>query len=122
MSNRIIVSRHPAAIEFIARELLADEWSSGDCWADTTEERDCVTLKNSDTSEWVRVPVLAAATMDDVRGMVVYGNIPLHLATVAASVIAIEFAGAPPRGQEYSLADMDAAGARLVRYRVASLT
>ena len=86
--DTIIVSRHPAAIEFIAREV---------------------------GSEW---PVLAIATAEDVRGKHVIGNLPLHLAALAGKVTVIEFEGAPPRGQEYSLADMDAAGAVLRSYVV----
>jgi hypothetical protein len=91
--NAVIVSRHPAAIEFI---------------------RDAVALP-TDT------PVIESATADDVRGRVVYGNLPLHLAAHAAQVVAVEFSGAPPRGQEYDVAAMRAAGARLARYAVASV-
>ena len=40
------------------------------------------------------------------------------LACVAREVWAVEFSGAPPRGAEYSVAEMDAAGARLSAYRV----
>lgn len=85
----IIVSRHPAALDFLASLL--------------------------DIS---RIPILTQAGPGDVRGKIVYGNLPLHLAALAAEVWAIEFDGAPPRGQEYSLADMVAAGARLVPYVV----
>lgn len=86
----IIVTRHPAAVEFIlATAGLPDE-----------------------------TPVLESATADDVRGCMVYGNLPLHLAALAYRVVAIEFDGPPPRGQEYSLADMQAAGARLAAYDV----
>ena len=88
----VIVSRHAAAVEFV-KEQTADS----------------------------NMPVLASATSDDVRGNVVYGNLPLHLAALAAKVVAIEFAGAPPRGQEYGLAEMKAAGARLVEYKVSAL-
>jgi len=86
--ERIIISRHPAAIEFI-REMIG-----------------------------TGTPILASASIDDVRGKVVYGNIPLHLAAAAKMVVAVEFEGTPPRGAEYSLEDMKAAGARLVRYVV----
>ena len=91
--NVIIVSRHPAAVEFIRRagELPAS------------------------------VPVLSSVTAEDVRGKVVYGNLPLHLAAEARAVVAVEFTGPPPRGQEYTLADMEAAGARLRLYRVRPL-
>lgn len=89
----IIVSRHPAAVEFIR------------CEAGLGED----------------VPVLASVTADDVRGKRVYGNLPLHLAAVASrsgEYWALEFDGAAPRGAEYTLDDMRAAGAKLVRYRV----
>jgi hypothetical protein len=89
----VIVSRHPAAVEFIHREM----------------------------SEARSAPVLAQASADDVRGKRVVGNIPLHLAALAAEVVVVEFAGPAPRGQEYTLADMDAAGATLRRYRVEAL-
>lgn len=65
------------------------------------------------------IPVLAQATAEDVRGKVVAGNLPLHLACLARSVHTIEFEGQPPRGQEYTLEDMRTAGARLVSYTVA---
>jgi hypothetical protein len=87
----VIVSRHAAAIEFIRRELPA-------VFADA--------------------PVLASATASQVRGMVVAGNLPLDLACEAQYVWAITFAGQPPRGQEFTLADMDAAGAQLAPYVV----
>ena len=89
----LIVSRHPAAIQFIREEAhLAPD-----------------------------VPVLAEAKAEDVAGKIVYGNLPLHLACQAAAVMALEFAGAPPRGQEYGIEAMRAAGARLVAYRVEAL-
>jgi len=88
--KRIVVSRHPAAIEFIRREL----------------------------PEFADAPVLASVTAADVHGAEVAGNLPLDLAAEADVVYAITFAGAPPRGQEYSLADMDAAGASIRGYVV----
>lgn len=92
MSEYVIVSRHPAGVEF-ARKHCPD--------------------KNA--------PVYDAVTPDQVRGKIVLGNVPLHLAAVAAEVWAIEFPAAPPRGQEYTLADMEAAGARIARYSVTAL-
>ena len=87
----VIVSRHAAAVEFIRREMPLDN----------------------------DVPVISGnATPSDVEGKVVFGNIPMHLACMAMMVVAIEFPSAPPRGNEYTLADMDAAGARLVGYKV----
>jgi hypothetical protein len=93
MVERVIVSRHPAAVEFI----------------------------RSAAPEFRTAPVLGQATPDDVRGKVVAGNLPLHLAALAAEVVAVEFDGIPPRGTEYTAADMAAAGAVLRRYRVQSV-
>lgn len=89
----VIVSRHPAAIEWIRQK----------------------------RPDLVAAPVFANVSISDVAGKIVVGNVPLHLAAVADRVLALEFSGVPPRGQEYSVADMDAAGARLVPYRVEQL-
>lgn len=90
MSERLIVSRHPAAIAFIRRE----------------------------SPDFADAPAMAIATADDVAGRIVAGNLPLHLAAMAREIIAVEFDGDAPRGQEYGLAEMDAAGAHLARYVV----
>lgn len=90
--KQVIVSRHAAAVEFIRQEAGLEE----------------------------TVPVIEQATAEDVRGAVVYGNLPLHLAALAHTVIAVEFEGAPPRGTEYTVVDMHAAGARLRAYKVQS--
>lgn len=88
MTEHIIVSRHPAAIAFI----------------------------RATAPEFAAAPVVESATPDAVRGKVVAGNLPLALAALATEVVAVEFAGAPPRGQEYGLEEMHTAGARLTRY------
>jgi hypothetical protein len=90
MAKYIIVSRHPAAVEFIREEM----------------------------PELTDAEVFASVTAQDVEGKVVVGNLPLSMACLAAEVIAVEFEGAPPRGQEYGVEDMRAAGAKLARYRV----
>ena len=92
MAQYIIVSRHPAGVEFARRHC---------------PEQDA--------------PVYDAVTPDQVRGKVVIGNVPMHLAAMATEVWAIEFPAMPPRGQEYTLADMEAAGARISRYRVSAI-
>lgn len=89
MINPVIVSRHPAAIEFIKQEARLPE----------------------DT------PVIEQATEADVEGKDVYGNIPLHLAALAATVHVVEFKD-PPRGQEYTIEDMRRAGATIRSYIV----
>lgn len=92
MTNDIvIVSRHPAGIQFVQDHLAS------------------LGLENA--------PVIAQATAADIRGKVVYGNVPMHLAAEAALVCAIEF-DTPPRGAEYTMADMVAAGARIRAYTV----
>ncbi len=83
--NSIIVSRHPAAIQFI---------------------RETANLPDD-------VPVLAQASTKDVEGKIVYGNLPLDLAASAAEVHAVLFSGTPPRGAEYGLEEMRASGAHL---------
>ena len=89
----VIVSRHPAAIEFIRCELTFFE----------------------------DAPVVESATADDVEGKDVAGNLPLHLAAIARCVWAVEFDGMPPRGQEYGVEEMRAARARVTCYTVRSL-
>ena len=89
--RRLIVSRHPAATAFIREACRLPE----------------------DT------PLVETAGPDDVRGAIVYGNIPLHLAAMSAAVVAVEFA-TPPRGAEYDRRAMEAAGVRLRLYRVSA--
>ena len=91
-AGHVIVSRHEAAIEFIRA--------------------------NAPEFRFARV-VTGNATPADVRGKIVAGNLPLHLAALCHTVVAVEFDGAPPRGAEYGVAEMVAAGARLTAYRVA---
>lgn len=93
MTDRVIVSRHPAAVEFIRREL----------------------------PEFADAPVLATATPEDVAGKDVAGNLPLDLAAHANTVFAVCFTGTPPRGQEYGIEEMDAAGATIRAFRVLGL-
>lgn len=94
MSKFVIVSRHPAAVEFIRRN----------------------------DASFLNAPVITGnATSKDVIGRIVAGNLPLSLASEAELVVAIEFAGAPPRGTEYTLEDMIAAGAKLRSYCVVSM-
>jgi hypothetical protein len=91
MKKYVIVSRHQAAIDFI----------------------------RANDARFLAAPVITGnATPDDVRGKHVAGNLPLSLASICDEVVAVEFTGAPPRGAEYSAADMVAAGARLESYVV----
>lgn len=92
----VIVSRHPAAIQFIREELRQRGFDPE------------------------LVPVIAQATDADVLGKHVIGNLPMQLACHALCVTAIEFDN-PPRGLEYSLEDMKKAGAKLTTYVVLSV-
>ena len=92
----VIVSRHPAAIQFVREELRSRGFDAE------------------------LVPVIAQATNADVLGKHVIGNLPLNLASHALCVTAIEF-DSPPRGLEYSLEDMKKAGAKLTTYVVLSV-
>jgi hypothetical protein len=132
MSERVIVSRHPAAIEFIAQclstegvEYVYEHRHPADVrplgW-----QGDVIGYVRADVDQSFgspgalvdRIPVVASALADEVRGKIVFGNLPMHLATLAREIHVVEFAGQPPRGQEYSTADMVAAGARIVPYVV----
>lgn len=88
--KRLIVSRHAAAIEFVRAE--------------------CPEFNDAE--------VMASVGPSDVQGADVVGNLPLSLAALCGRYRAIEFSGPPPRGGEYGLAEMRAAGAALVDYTV----
>mgnify|MGYP001610046883 FL=1 len=90
----VVVSRHPATLEFIRREM---------------------------PDEFGRAHVVtgdATPTVEDVAGALVIGTIPLNLAAYAVAVYAIEFERTPQRGTDYTLDGMDAAGASIHRYAV----
>jgi len=101
----LVVSRHRGAIEWLAREFCAEV-------IDGPDGPSHLLLPGGE-----RVPIIGQATADQVRGRVVAGNLPLSLAAEASVVLAVEFAR-PPRGSEYSIEDMEAAGARLRAYEV----
>ena len=67
--------------------------------------------------------VIAQATAADVRGKIVFGALPFHLAALAVEVVAVDLPGLTPaqRGQDRTPAEMVAAGATLTRYRVTQL-
>lgn len=91
---------------------------------------DIIVSRHVGAIEWIRTnvpgvgedtPVRASVVADDVRGKVVCGNLPLQLAALAERVLAVEFAGPPPRGNEYTAAEMAAAGARVAAYTVSGV-
>jgi|GEM_PF-3532606 len=98
----MVVTRHRGAAEWVASQwggLLSDDGSEILLPADG-------------------IPVYAEADEQLVAGRTVVGNLPLWLASKCRAVGAIEFDGAPPRGAEYTAADMDKAGARIRWYTV----
>jgi hypothetical protein len=136
-TKAVIVSRHVAAIQFIAECLGSEGIEYVFVPREPADPADVRPLSclgdvlgyvrpDVDDAFWKpgtcvdRVNVLSSAAANDVRDRYIYGNVPLHLAAVAASVYAIEFSS-PPRGTEYTLADMHKAGAKLVQYRVTTV-
>ena len=91
MSDYVIISRHPATIEWLKRNPSIPK----------------------DTPI-----VIGNASAVDVAGKVVIGNLPLSLASMAKAILAVEFTGTPPRGMDYSIEDMLMAGATLKGYIV----
>jgi hypothetical protein len=89
MNNMIIVTRHPAVVVWLRENV----------------------------PELADAPILTSATRADVAGRHVYGVVPLDLADAAWRVSVIAF-DRPPRGAEYSVEEMRAAGARLMTYTV----
>ena len=90
MNNFVIITRHSGAVEWLAQRGIAGPVISGN------------------------------ATPDDVRGKVVVGNVPLHLAALAARVASIDMPAlrADQRGADLTPAEMDAAGASINWYVV----
>lgn len=115
MSMLIIVTRHAGAIEWIRRRM--ERSAQQPVVLRETPDGLCLSCP-----AWAApIPILSTATEGDVIGRIVIGNVPLHLASLALQVWAIEFTGNPPRGQEYTAEDMEASGARIRKYRVESV-
>jgi len=68
--------------------------------------------------------VVEHATPENVHGRHVLGALPMHLAALTASITTVDMPKLRPdqRGQDLSPAEMDAAGAMLVSYRVFRIT
>jgi len=117
--EQVIVSRHPAAIEWVAQQLdmYSEEYPVYD------RDLSLVTIYDDGAETERYVPVYTQ--VDDstqLNGKLVYGVLPMSLAAEAYRAFVIEFTGDPPRGREYSVADMEEAGARLVEYEVRRVT
>lgn len=114
------MTRHPGTLGWLEKNLYPSEhpaqyWSGCLNWSEVGWETD---HPDHCPPTYREIPVRAEVGPDDVRGKHVVGNLPLHLAALATSVTAVEFAGDPPRGREYGAAEMEASGARLATYRV----
>ena len=112
--SSVVISRHPAAIAF-----LVDHFNDHGCsgWRYDAEQ----SLFVNDSISFTIPVIIGNATEDDVIGKHVFGNVPLNLACKAKSVTAIEFAGNPPRGREYTVEDMHNALAYMSTYEVRSI-
>jgi putative CRISPR-associated protein (TIGR02620 family) len=88
--------------------------------------RTIIVSRHEATIQWLRDmgvegDVVADATPDVVRGAIVYGNLPLHLAALADEVWAVGFKTTPPRGVDLSRAVMEECGVHVAGYRVLEL-
>lgn len=94
MSEYLIVSRHAGAVEWLRQHSIVGE------------------------------VVAHVSGPEQVRGRVVIGALPLHLAAEAEAIISIDMPGLAPeqRGRDLTPAEMDTAGATLSRYRVERLS
>ncbi len=88
--EKIVVSRHKGAVDFILEEL----------------------------PEFEGVEVKGSVKEEDVAGKHVVGNLPLELASKASRVTTICFSGKPPRGVDYTVEDMRREGAYLKTFKV----
>ena len=88
--DRVIVSRHLGAIQFITqvileemnRQYLVIKEFLGDTDGDSVPTQLTIGYYNS-ISEWISVevvPILTQANKEDVDNKIVYGNLPLQLA------------------------------------------
>ena len=88
VNESIIVTRHEGAVEWLKQNYVVGK-------------------------------VISHATAEDVRGKVVYGVLPLHLAAEAEAVWIIQMdLPAELRGKDLTPDQMDACGAKLVKYEV----
>lgn len=116
----IIVTRHRGLIDWLATNLIPHEYTPR--FTGTALEWWTFGLEPQDPEYgcYRSIPVVWHGTAEDVRGKHVVGVLPLHLACLAASVTEVALPDLRPdqRGKEVTPDEMDAAGARLVRYTV----
>jgi hypothetical protein len=101
LDNIVIVSRHPATIEWIA-QLLDLDFKKLEEGFGFSEQYLVQLVENGNVS--CRIPVITGnATPEDIKGRDVWGNIPYGLGKYARTVTAIEFEKYPPRREEMDL-------------------
>ncbi len=94
-----------------------------------SKDKVIIVTRHKTLVEWLRRHgiegrVIAQATPEDVRGMDVYGILPLWLAAEANSVTEVSMPGLPleararVNGGDFTIAEMDAWGAHLERFIV----
>lgn len=101
-------------------------------WADWTGREvtmePLIVTRHSGLVEWlakrgITGQVVEHATVRDVTGRIVYGNLPLHLAAYARLVVTVDMPQLAPeqRGKDLTPDEMDAAGATMTNYKVERL-
>jgi len=90
----VVVTRHAATLQWLEEE-------AGNYGLDISQAR-----------------VVPSVSEDDVKGRIVVGNLPMHLASMCSRYFAVEFSSQPPRGQEYGINEMRSCGAHLTEYVV----
>lgn len=95
---------------------------------DRTEVETIIVSRHAGAVEWlarqgITGAVIEQVTADDVRGKVVIGNLPLHLAAEAHQVGSIDLPGLTreQRGRDLTPEEMDAAGASIRWYVVCAV-
>jgi putative CRISPR-associated protein (TIGR02620 family) len=101
---------------------------TGVCSHCPTDSQTVIVSRHTGAVEWlaqrgITGEVIAQATPEDVRGKNVIGNLPMHLASLAAKVGSIDLPrlAAADRGRDLTPEEMDAAGATIRWYVVAAV-
>ena len=118
------------------QELLRREWPKAAAKLDgnqeaaerlggATQTQTLIVTRHAGMVEWLRQNgytgvVMPQVTQSDVRGKIVVGVLPLHLAALAAEIVTVDMPSltSEQRGRDLTPAEMDAAGAAINRYVV----
>jgi len=109
----------------ILERITETPYTMDDAMRDAMQPETVIVTRHAGAVEWlegicVYGRVIAHATADDVRGKIVIGALPFHLAALATRVGIIDLPGltAEQRGRDLTVEEMNAAGAALVFYTV----